>query len=293
MDTQDIKALLSQHGFKFSKSMGQNFLIDKNIPEKIVRLSGIDLSDGVLEVGPGAGALTVELSKSAGKVTAVELDKRLTPILKTTLGNRGNVEIVEGDILKLNIAALVHEKMPDMRYHVCANLPYNITTPALSAFIDANVFESITVMVQKEVAERICASPGNRQYGAFSVYANYHTEPEILFDVPPECFMPRPNIVSSVVTLRPRRERMLSPEDERQFFRVVRAAFGQRRKTLVNALYAAFGNELEKDEIADIVIRCGFNPQIRGETLDIEAFAKLSSELANAKKSVDKNRKML
>ncbi|MCL2402180.1 MAG: 16S rRNA (adenine(1518)-N(6)/adenine(1519)-N(6))-dimethyltransferase RsmA, partial [Oscillospiraceae bacterium] len=267
MDAQDIKSLLSQHGFKFSKSMGQNFLIDKNIPEKIVRLSGIDLSDGVLEVGPGAGALTAELSQSAGKITAVELDKRLIPILKTTLESRGNVEIVEGDILKLDIAALVQEKMPGMRYRVCANLPYNITTPALSAFIEAGVFESITVMIQKEVAERICAVPGTRQYGAFSVYANYHTEPEMLFDVPPECFMPRPSVVSSVVTLRPRRERMLSPEDERQFFRVVRAAFGQRRKTLVNALHAAFGNELEKDEIVEIVTQCGFNPQIRGETL--------------------------
>jgi 16S rRNA (adenine1518-N6/adenine1519-N6)-dimethyltransferase len=283
-NTQSVKTLLSQHGFKFSKSMGQNFLIDKNIPEKIVRLSGIDLSDGVLEVGPGAGALTAELSRAAGKVTAVELDRRLIPILKTTLEDRGNVEIVEGDILKLDIAATIHEKMPGMRYRVCANLPYNITTPALSAFIDASVFETITVMVQKEVAERICAAPGSRQYGAFSVYANYHTEPELLFDVPPECFMPRPSIVSSVVTLRPRQKRILPPEDERQFFRVVRAAFGQRRKTLVNALYTAFGNELGKDEISEIVTRCGFNPQIRGETLGIEAFAKLSAELAHAKK---------
>ncbi|MCL2409765.1 MAG: 16S rRNA (adenine(1518)-N(6)/adenine(1519)-N(6))-dimethyltransferase RsmA [Oscillospiraceae bacterium] len=282
MDAQNIKTLLSQHGFKFSKSMGQNFLVDKNIPEKIVRLSGIGSSDGVLEVGPGAGALTMELSRSAGKVTAVELDKRLIPILQANLEGRENVEIVEGDILKLDIAATVQEKMPGLRHRVCANLPYNITTPALSAFIDAGVFETITVMVQKEVAERICADPGTRQYGAFSVYANYHTEAELLFDVPPECFMPRPNVTSSVVTLRTRQERILPPEDEPQFFRVVRAAFGQRRKTLVNALYTVFGNELGKDEITDVVTQCGFNPQIRGETLGIEEFAKLSTALASA-----------
>jgi len=284
MDAHDTKKLLLQHGFKFSKSMGQNFLIDRNIPEKIVRLSGIDLSDGILEVGPGAGALTAELSKSAGKVTAVELDRRLIPVLKTTLEGRGNIEILESDILKLDIAATVREKMPGLRHRVCANLPYNITTPALSAFIDTGVFETITVMVQKEVAERICADPGTRQYGAFSVYANYYTEPKQLFDVPPECFMPRPAVTSTVVTLRPRREHILPPEDERQFFRTVRAAFGQRRKTLVNALYTAFGNELGKDEITDIVTLCGFNPQIRGETLGIEEFAKLSAELTNAKK---------
>ena len=237
---KQMRELLGRHGFEFSKSKGQNFLIDANIPEKIVRLSGVDMSCGVLEIGPGIGALTALLSKAAGKVTAVELDKRLLPILKETLEGLDNVEIIQADILKLDISAVVNEKMPDMRACVCANLPYNITSPALTALIDSGVFDFITVMVQREVALRMCAKPGSRDYGAFSVYINYHTIPEILFDVPPECFYPRPGVTSSVVKLKIRPDRLLAPEDEKRFFKVVRAAFGQRRKTLANALCAVF-----------------------------------------------------
>jgi len=277
-DRQYIKSALDQHGFKFSKSMGQNFLIGANIPEKIARLSGIDKSCGVLEVGPGAGALTKELCRRAGRVSAVELDRRLIPVLKDTLCGYDNVEVIHGDILKLDIAGFVGDKMPGMRFHVCANLPYNITTPAISAFIGAEVFESITVMIQREVARRICAKPDSADYGAFTVYINYHTEPEILFDVPPECFMPRPKVVSSVVTLKTRAVRALEPDEETLFFRVIRASFAQRRKTLVNALHASFGDKLQKGQIAEVVKDCGFGSNVRGETLGLSDFARLSAE---------------
>ena len=274
--SNSMRVLLDSHGFKFSKSMGQNFLVDANIPEKIVRLSGIDRECGVLEIGPGIGALTALLSDAAGKVTAVELDTKLLPILSETLSDRTNVEIVNGDILKLNIPALVLEKMPGLKHCVCANLPYNITSPALTVLIEAGVFQSITVMVQREVALRMCAKPGTADYGAFSVFINYHTHPEILFDVPPECFMPRPKVFSSVITMKIRKERLLQPEDEAKFFRVVRAAFGQRRKTLANALHAVFGQNMSKDEITEIITRCGFDYRVRGETLSIEDFMKIS-----------------
>jgi len=271
-----VREILDRHGFKTSKSKGQNFLTDANIPEKIVRLSTIDSSCGVLEIGPGLGALTLALSRAAGRVTAVELDARLLPILRETLSERDNVEIVQGDILKLDISDLVKKKMPGMKHLACANLPYSITTPALSALISADVFDSITVMVQREVARRICAKPGSPDYGAFTVYANYHTEPEALFDVPPECFMPRPKVYSTVIVMKTRADRFLEADEEKMFFRVVRAAFGQRRKTLVNALHAAFGNAMGKNDILGIVIGCGFDVNVRGETLGIDEFIRLS-----------------
>ena len=273
-----VRDILNRYGLQLSKSMGQNFLIDANIPEKIVRLSNVDPSCGVLEIGPGLGALTSALSRAAGRVTAVELDGKLIPLLSETLAGLQNVEIVRGDILKLDIAGLVSQKMPGMKHIVCANLPYNITTPTLTALIDAEAFDSITVMVQREVARRICAAPGSPEYGAFTVYANYFTEPEILFDVPPECFIPRPGVFSSVLLMKPRKRRFLDAADEGLFFRVVRAAFGQRRKTLVNSLFAMFGSAFAKDEIAGFVVGCGFDARVRGETLGIEEFIKLSSK---------------
>ena len=272
-----IKNLLQEHGFRFSKSLGQNFLIDADIPDKIVKLSGIDHSCGALEVGPGLGALTSVLCRSAGRVVAVELDGRLLPLLRKSLADSENVEILHGDILKLDLAELVNRKMPGMRYHVCANLPYSITTPVLTAFIQAKVFDTITVMVQREVAKRICASPGSPDYGAFTVYAKYHSEPEMLFDVPPECFVPRPEVYSSVVKLNIHPDPLLVSEEETVFFTVVKAAFGQRRKTLVNALFAVFGNAMRKEDIEGIVCSCGFDSRVRGETLGIEEFARLSA----------------
>ena len=277
-----VRDILNRYGLQLSKSMGQNFLIDANIPEKIVRLSNVDSSCGVLEIGPGLGALTSALGRAAARVTAVELDGKLMPLLSETLAGLQNVEIVRGDILKLDIAGLVNQKMPEMKHIVCANLPYNITTPTLTALIDADAFDSITVMIQREVARRICAKPGSPEYGAFTVYANYHTEPEILFDVPPECFIPRPGVFSSVLFMKPRKQRFLDAADEALFFRVVRAAFGQRRKTLVNSLSASFGSAFTKEEIAGFVANCGFDARVRGETLGIEEFVKLSSKFVTS-----------
>ena len=271
------RELLKAHGFKFSKSMGQNFLIDVNIPDKIVKLSGVDKSCGVLEVGSGIGALTLALSREAGFVTSVELDKRLIPVLKEIFQGHSNVSIVQGDILKLDIKKIINEKMSGLEPHVCANLPYNITTPAITAFIEAGVFSSITVMVQKEVAQRIYAKPGSPEYGAFSVYTNYHTKPEILFDVPPECFTPRPKVTSAVVKMEVIKRRIPDKKEEETFFRVVRAAFGQRRKTLVNTLHAVFNKSLSKEEITEIVASCGFDVRIRGEMLSIDDFIKVAS----------------
>jgi len=288
MGLNAVKELLNNHGFRFSKSMGQNFLIDANIPEKLVRLAGFDESCGVLEVGPGLGALTLELCRKAGRVTAVELDKRLIPILRDKLAGVSNIEVVQGDILKLDLKKLVSEKMQGMSYHVCANLPYSITTPALTTLIGAGIFKTITVMVQREVARRMCAEPGSSEYGAFTVYVNWHTEPETLFDVPPDCFMPRPGVYSSILRMKTRAQKRLGPEDEAMLFRVVRAAFGQRRKTLVNALNAVFGNEIEKEEMAELVSKCGYDTRTRGETLGIDGFAQLSACIMK-KLQVDKS----
>ena len=274
---KEVNKLLAAHDVRPSKKMGQNFVVDANIPEKLVKLSGLNKSCSVLEIGAGLGALTLQLSKAACHVTAVELDTRLLPILREVLGECSNVDLLQGDILKLDIGKLAAETMRGTNRHVCANLPYNITTPALTKLIDADVFESVTVMVQKEVAMRICAKPGSPDYGAFSVYINYHTEPEILFDIPPECFLPRPKVTSSVVKMLTRKERPLSGEDVNVFFRVVRAAFGQRRKTLVNAVFAVFGSTYSKETITQIVESCGFDSRVRGEALSVGEFIRLSS----------------
>jgi len=272
-----MRVMLESHGFRFSKSMGQNFLVDPNIPEKIVKRSGLDKMCGVLEVGPGIGALTLELSKAAGHVTAVELDKRLVPLLKNIFKDKTGVSIVQGDILKIDIKSLIEDTMNGFFYHVCANLPYNITTPALTAFIESKMFKTITVMIQKEVALRICAKPGSKEYGAFTVYTNYHTSPEILFDVPPECFMPRPKVTSSVIRMEIKPDRLTNKENEEVFFRVVRAAFNQRRKTLVNAMFSSFSETHSKEKIIEIIEANGFDAKVRGEQLSLDDFIKLSS----------------
>ena len=276
-NVNSIRELLKAHGFRFSKAMGQNFLVDPNITEKIIKQSGVDTSSGVLEIGPGIGALTMELSKAAGHVTAVELDKRLVPILRGMFADNEKVSIIQGDILNIDIKSLIDETMGGLIYHVCANLPYNITTPALTALIEAKVFKTITIMIQKEVALRICAKPGSKEYGAFTVYTNCHATPEILFDVPPECFVPRPKVTSSVVRMKIKANLLPDKEHEEVFFRVVRAAFNQRRKTLVNAIHSAFSETHSKDKITEIVEDCGFDARVRGEMLSIEDFIRLSS----------------
>ena len=275
-DINQLKALLARHGFRFSKSMGQNFLVADWVPRDIAAASGANPSVGVLEVGPGIGPLTRELAGRACKVVSVELDRALLPILSETLEGCPNAEVVPGDILKTDIPALVGEKFQGLNPIACANLPYNITTPAITALIDARCFSSITVMIQREVARRICAAPGAGDYGAFSVYCQYHTAPEFLFEVPPDCFIPAPKVTSAVVRMVPRQA---PPEvdDPEHFFRVVKAAFALRRKTLLNSLSASFGRP--KEELAQAIARCGLSPEIRGERLSIPQFAQLSKAL--------------
>ena len=274
----DIKALLGRHGFHFSKSMGQNFLIESWVPEDIAAASGAKSDCCVLEIGPGIGPLTRHLSDRAGKVVAVELDRSLLPILSETLDGRNNVEIVPGDIMKLDIPAMVAEKFDGLTPVACANLPYNITSPVLTALIEAKCFAAITVMIQREVALRICAAPGSSDYGAFSVFCQYHTAPELLFDVPNTCFLPAPKVTSSVIQLIPR-AKPAQVDDEDFFFRVVRAAFAQRRKTLHNSLSAALGQPFSRDIVGDAIAACGLRPDVRGERLGIPEFAVLAKEL--------------
>ena len=279
-DIREIKALLGRHGFHFSKSMGQNFLIEEWVPRDIAEASGADKDHAVLEIGPGIGPLTQQLCRRAAKVTAVELDKALYPVLAETMGAEDNFTLVPGDIMKLNIPALVDEHFEGLTPLVCANLPYNITTPVLTALVEAKRFEAITVMIQKEVALRIAAKPGTGDYGAFSLFMQYHTEPEVLFDVPPECFLPAPKVTSAVLRCRVRKAPPVSPDcGEEFFFRTVRAAFAQRRKTLLNSLSSVFGGQLSKDTIASIIAECGFEPTVRGERLGLEEFAKLADGL--------------
>ena len=271
----EIKDLLSRHGFRFSKSMGQNFLTAAWVPEDIAASAGLDRDTGVLEIGPGIGCLSEQLSLRAGKVLCVELDESLKPVLKETLAGRDNVEIVFGDVLKQDLRKLVEEKLPQTRRVVCANLPYNVTTPVLTALLECGLFESITVMIQKEVAQRICARPGTADYGAFTVLADWYAEPEMLFSVPSSCFIPQPKVTSAVVKLSVRKTPPAAVKDEALVFRVVRAAFGMRRKTLANAL-SAFFPEIGKENIGKILTDGGFDPRVRGETLSIGEFAKIA-----------------
>ena len=277
-DISQIKALLARHGFRFSKSMGQNFLIEDWVPQDIAAASGAGPGAGVLEVGPGIGPLTVQLARRAGKVVSVELDRSLLPILAETLRDCPNAEVVSGDILKTDIPALIGEKFQGLTPAACANLPYNITTSAITALIEANCFSSITVMIQREVAQRICAQPGSKDYGAFSVYCQYYTAPELLFEVPPECFIPAPKVTSAVVRMVPR-PAPAEVDDPDHFFRVVKGAFALRRKTLLNSLSSVFGGQLSKEQLAQAISACGLPADVRGERLSIPQFAQLSRAL--------------
>ncbi len=275
----EIKSLLSRHGFHFSKAKGQNFLTQNWVVREIAEGAGIDETCGVLEVGPGIGPLTKELCLSAGKVVAVEVDTSLKPILAETLREFDNLEILFADVMKQDIAALVQEKFKGLRPMACANLPYYITSPILSLLLESRQFESVTVMIQKEVAQRICAKAGTADYSAFTVFCNYYAEPEILFDVPPSCFIPQPKVTSSVITMNTRKEPPCPITDEKLFFKVVKASFAMRRKTLVNGLSASFG-QFSKTELAKVLTDCGFEENIRGETLDIAGFAKIANRLS-------------
>lgn len=283
-DIQIMKPLLAQHGFHFSKAKGQNFLIANWVPERIAEDAGVDETVGVLEIGPGIGPLTQQLCLRAGKVCAVELDKRLEPILDLTVGEFSNLEIVWDDVLKQNIPNLVQEKLKGLRPMACANLPYYITSPILTALLEAECFEAVTVMVQKEVALRIAAKPGTADYSAFTVFCQFYGEPEILFDVPAHCFMPQPKVTSAVVMLKIRKELPWEILDKATFFRTVRASFAMRRKKLQNGLAAGFP-ELGKEGAGQVIASCGLPENVRGETLDIAQFAALSNEIFRRKRS--------
>ena len=277
-DYRDITALLQRHGFRFSKSMGQNFLTAAWVPQQIAAESGITAADGTLEIGPGVGCLTAELAKTAGRVTAVELDERLRDVLGETLADFDNVSVVFADALKADLPAICAETLGERPWKVCANLPYNVTTPLITAFLEAGCFESVTVMIQKEVAQRLCAAPGTGEYGAFSVLVQWYAEPTLLFDVPPHCFVPQPKVTSAVVRMGRRAAPPASVDDEKLFFRTVRAAFAQRRKTLSNALRSGF-SELDRAAIESAMEETGLPPAVRGETLSIAQFAALSNAL--------------
>ena len=277
-DIETIRAVLGRHGFHFSKSLGQNFLTDITVPERIAEMSGAREIGNVVEVGPGMGCLSAELCRRADKVVAVELDRALMPVLAETLADYDNFEVVHGDVLETDLAALCKEKFGDGKAIACANLPYYITTPAITALLESGAFKQVTVMVQKEVAQRICSPAGKGDYGAFSVFCQYYAEPELLFDVPASCFIPQPKVTSAVLKLTMRKEPVCEIKSETMFFKVVRAAFAQRRKTLLNALSSGL-SQFDKPALAAVIEDCGFAPTVRGETLDIPGFAAIANAL--------------
>ena len=277
-DYDSIRELLGRHGFHFSKSMGQNFLIDPQVPYDIAAASRADSSCGVLEIGPGIGPLTAELAQRAGKVVSVELDKSLLPVLAETMAPYPNVEIVPGDVMKLDLNALAAEKFQGLRPIVCANLPYNITTPVLTKLIETPCFETITVLIQKEVAQRLAAPQGSADGGSFSLFLQYYMEAEYLFDVPREKFLPAPKVTSAVLRCVRRKQPAVAVEDEDFFFKVMRGAFLLRRKTLANSLAAALPG-VGKEAVQKAIVQCGLPADIRGERLTLEELARLAQIL--------------
>ena len=274
----DIQALLQRHGFRFSKAMGQNFLIQGWVPRDIAAACGADQHTGVLEIGPGIGPLTRELAQRAGKVVSVELDRALLPVLAETMADFPNFTLIRGDVMQQGLPALVREHFGGLRPILCANLPYNITTPLLTRVVESRCFQSLTVLIQKEVAQRICAAPGTADYGAFSLFCQYHAECSLLFDVGPECFLPAPKVTSTVIQLVPRAEPPVEVGSEAMLWRTVRAGFALRRKTLVNSLQTGF--PLPKDRLAAIVSACGLPENVRGERLSLADYAALADALA-------------
>ena len=275
------KEILQEQGFRFQKRYGQNFLLDAKVPERIVEAAGIDEESRVLEIGPGIGTLTQYLACYAKQVLAIEIDRNLFPILGKTLADWDNVEVVEGDVMKLDLPSLLAEKLAGGAIRVVANLPYYITTSILMKLLEENLpVESITVMVQKEVADRMCAVAGDPDYGAFSLAVRYYSEPEICVNVPPNCFIPRPKVGSAVIrlTVRPESQR-LKVSDPGQMFRIIRAAFGQRRKMMRNALENSQDLSYTREEIRSAIAAGGFPETIRGEALNLEDFARLTDIL--------------
>ena len=281
---QATSAVLNKYGFTFQKKFGQNFLIDPHVLDKIIRAAEITEDDFVLEIGPGMGTMTQYLAYAAREVYAVEIDKSLIPILEDTLSDYDNVTVINEDILKVNIAKLAEEKNGGRPIKVVANLPYYITTPIIMGLFESHVpVESITVMVQKEVADRMQVGPGTKDYGALSLAVQYYAKPYIVANVPPNCFMPRPKVGSAVIRLTRHAETPVQVDDEKLLFQIIRASFNQRRKTLANGLKNYEGLSFEKETIEAAIAECGFSPSVRGEALSLEEFAKLANVLGRAK----------
>jgi len=277
------KEIIRKHGFTFKKSLGQNFLVDKRILDRIVAAADLGPTRGALEIGPGIGALTERLARAAGKVVALEIDSRLLPILADVLEGCGNVSVVHADVLKTDLHRLWREQFAACDgVSVVANLPYYVTTPIIMKLLEERLpVDAIVVMVQKEVAERMAAAPGGKAYGTLSVAVQYYCEPELVCSVPAGAFLPAPNVDSAVIRLKRRPEPAVRVADEAGFFRVVHASFAQRRKTIGNNLTALAGKE-RKAELAALLERCGIRPERRGETLSLEEFARLAGALAEA-----------
>ena len=277
-------AVINKHEFAFQKKFGQNFLIDEGIVNKIVREAGVTKDDFVLEIGPGIGTMTQLLCEQAGGVAAVEIDTNLIPILKETLAEYDNVTIINEDILKVDIKKLPQKKNGGKPIKVVANLPYYITTPIIMGLFESNVpIDSITVMVQKEVADRMQVGPGTKDYGALSLAVQYYSKPQVVINVPPECFIPRPNVGSAVIRLTRYKEPPVKVKDEKLMFKLIRASFNQRRKTLANGLNNSPEINFSKEEITAAIESLHKGPSIRGEALTLSEFAALSDYFSNIK----------
>lgn len=277
---KNLNKIMREFGISFNKKLGQNFIIDSNIINKIIEAAQIDKDTAVLEIGPGVGTLTQRLAQKSKKVVSVEIDSHLIPVLNHTLSEFNNVKIINKDILKIDIKDLISDEFPDADVKIVANLPYYITTPIIMNLLEEQLnIKSITVMIQKEVALRMVAKPGTKDYGALSIAVQYFTKPEIVFNVSKKCFNPQPKVDSVVVRLDLLEEPHIKVKDIRVFFNTVKAAFGQRRKTLLNALYNSGYFKLSKDEIADAIKNSNISEAQRGETLSIRQFAQLSDNL--------------
>lgn len=277
---QNTIAVLQKYHFNFQKKFGQNFLIDTHVLERIIEAAGITKDDFVLEIGPGIGTMTQYLCENAREVTAVEIDQNLIPILADTLSAYDNVTVINEDILKLDIVKLAKEKNAGKPIKVVANLPYYITTPIIMGLFESHVpIDSITIMVQKEVADRMQVGPGTKDYGALSLAVQYYAKPEIVANVPPNCFIPRPNVGSAVIRLDRYAEPPVQTADEQFLFSVIRASFNQRRKTLVNGLSNAPGLNVSKEKIKEVLAQMELSETVRGETLTLEQFAQLADLL--------------
>jgi len=273
-------AVLQKYNIHFQKKYGQNFLIDPRVLERILEAAGVTSDDFVLEIGPGIGTMTRRLAECAREVSAVEIDKNLIPVLEDTLSEYDNVTIINEDVLKVDIVRMVEEKNDGRPIQVVANLPYYITTPIIMGLFESGVpLKSITVMVQKEVAQRMMEVPGSKEYGALSLAVQYYAKPEIVANVPPNCFMPRPAVASAVVKLTRHTEPPVEVKDERRLFALIRASFNQRRKTLANGLANEPALQLSRAQVEEALIRLGLSPMIRGEMMTLEQFAALSNIL--------------